>query len=250
MKKKSILITGAGAGIGADLVDKLSNIFFIIAIDINKKSLESLNKHQNPSISCYECDLTNENEINNLLKFVSDKFPKVYSLINCAGIYPTQTIFEIDASSWDHVLKLNLRAPFLLTQGISKLMIKSNIKGSIINISSSAAKMSRPGICHYGASKAGLEQLTKNLAIELANYEIRVNTIAPGLINTETVQNMSKNKSSLEHQTKLNKIPLKRIGETDDLVGMVKYLLSPESSYCTGGVFPIDGGITLGITHY
>ena len=61
---------------------------------------------------------------------------------------------------------------------------------------------------------------------------------------------MSKNKSSLEHQTKLNKIPLKRIGETDDLVGMVKYLLSPESSYCTGGVFPIDGGITLGITHY
>ena len=135
------------------------------------------------------------------------------SLINCRYI-PTQTIFEIDASSWDHVLKLNLRAPFLLTQGISKLMIKSNVKGSIINISSSAAKMSRPGICHYGASKAGLEQLTKNLAIELANYEIRVNTIAPGLINTETVQNMSKNKSSLEHQAKLNKIPLKRIGET------------------------------------
>ena len=79
MKKKSILITGAGAGIGADLVDKLSNIFFIIAIDINKKSLDSLNKHHNPSISCYECDLTNEIEINNLLKFVSDRFPKYFS---------------------------------------------------------------------------------------------------------------------------------------------------------------------------
>jgi NAD(P)-dependent dehydrogenase (short-subunit alcohol dehydrogenase family) len=149
---------------------------------------------------------------------------------------------------WDHVLAVNLRGPFLVTQAVARRMIADGGGGSIVNISSTASRLARPGIAHYGASKAALNQLTAVTAVELAPHGIRVNAVLPGVVATERVRDdAATQRGRLEHESKLARIPLARLAEPAEVVSVVLFLLSPEAAYCTGALFTVDGGFTLGI---
>jgi len=117
-----------------------------------------------------------------------------------------------------------------------------------VNISSTASRLARPGIAHYGASKGALNQLTAVAAVELAPHGIRVNAVLPGVVGTERVhENAATDRGRAEHEAKLARIPLARLAEPAEVVGVVLFLLSPDAAYCTGALFTVDGGFTLGI---
>jgi NAD(P)-dependent dehydrogenase (short-subunit alcohol dehydrogenase family) len=169
-------------------------------------------------------------------------------LVNCAGIYPNTPFLDVSVKEWDAVLAVNLRAPFLVTQAVARRMIADGGGGSIVNVSSTASRLARPGIAHYGASKAALNQLTAVTAVELAPHGIRVNAVLPGVVGTERVYaNAASGAGRVEHETKLARIPLARLAEPAEIVSVIAFLLSPEAAYCTGALFTVDGGFTLGI---
>ena len=173
-------------------------------------------------------------------------------LVNCAGVYPVTPFLEIRPDEWERVLATNLKGPFLVTQAAARRMIAAATAGSIVNVSSTASRLARPGIAHYGASKAGLNQLTAILAVELAPHGIRVNAVLPGVIGTERVLRSVREdgEKSAEHQAKLAKIPAGRLGRPREVVDMTLFLLSSRAGYCTGGLYAVDGGFTLGIPSY
>ena len=172
-------------------------------------------------------------------------------MINCAGIYPVTPLLELTSREWDRVMRVNLRGPFLMIRAIGRRMVDAGITGRILNISSGASAVARPGIAHYGASKAGLNQLTRVSAVELAPHGIRVNAILPGVIETEPVRrSLDTPDGRVESEAKRARIPLGRFGRTQELVDLSLFLLSDASSYCTGGLYTVDGGYSLGIPAY
>jgi NAD(P)-dependent dehydrogenase (short-subunit alcohol dehydrogenase family) len=151
---------------------------------------------------------------------------------------------------WDRVIATNLRGPFLLTQAVARWM-KDEGGGSIVNVSSTASTVARPGVAHYGASKAALNQFTRVAAVELAGYSIRVNAVLPGVIATNRVLNRaSTEEAKRELEAKVSRIPAQRLGQPEEVVPLVMFLLSDAASYCTGGLFTVDGGFSLGLSRY
>jgi NAD(P)-dependent dehydrogenase (short-subunit alcohol dehydrogenase family) len=249
---KVILITGAASGIGLALARELARRQAkLILADIDADRLRRISDELDTragGVWSLPVDVTRAEAVAQLAQSAFALAGRVDALVNCAGIYPVTPVLEMSVDEWDRVLNTNLRGPFLLTQAIARRMAAHHIAGVIINISSTASQLARPGIAHYGASKAALNQLTRILAIELATHHIRVNAVLPGVIATETVQALIQTPAGQrEHQGKLAKIPLKRLGTTQDVVNQVMFLLSEQSAYCTGSLFTVDGGFTLGI---
>lgn len=164
---RRILVTGAGSGIGLAVARGLAGAGAVIAMsdrepDALHRACEGLDGARG-----YVADLLDDRQIAALLDKVMSDGP-LYGLVNCAGIYPVTPFLELGAAEWDQVLGLNLRAPFLLTQGVARALAAAGSQGAIVNISSTASLIARPGIAHYAASKAALNQMTKVLATELA----------------------------------------------------------------------------------
>lgn len=176
--------------------------------------------------------------------------PRIDGLVNCAGIYPVTPMLDMDPAEWDAVLSINLRAPFLLTQAVARHWRDVGLQGKVVNVASTAATLARPGTTHYAASKAGLVQLTRVMAIELAPLGVRVNAVAPGLIATDRVMAHAAGAGAAEHAAKLTRIPAAREGRPDEVARAIRWLLSDDSAYATGSVVTLDGGFTLGIPSY
>jgi NAD(P)-dependent dehydrogenase (short-subunit alcohol dehydrogenase family) len=193
-------------------------------------------------------DVTQPADVERMVERARREAGPLGGLVNCAGIYPNTPFLDVTVTEWDAVLAVNLRAPFLLTQVVARGMIADGDGGSIVNVSSTASRLARPGIAHYGASKAALNQLTAVTAVELAPHGIRVNAVLPGVVGTARVHaNAASGAGRLEHETKLARIPLARLAEPVEIVSVIVFLLSPEAAYCTGALFTVDGGFTLGI---
>jgi NAD(P)-dependent dehydrogenase (short-subunit alcohol dehydrogenase family) len=246
-----VLVTGAAAGIGLAIARKLHSLGTIVVMcDKGVATLDAavggLGDH-GPKAIAIPGDITDTATIAR----VAEAAGALDGLVNCAGIYPVTSLLDLSAEEWDRVLSLNLRTPFLLTQAVARSMIAGKRGGSIVNISSTASTLARPGIAHYGASKAGLNQLTRNLAVELAPHGIRVNAILPGVIETETVQaTLTTPAAKAEMAAKQARIPMGRLGTPGEIAELAAFLLSPASSYSTGGLFTADGGFSLGISRY
>jgi NAD(P)-dependent dehydrogenase (short-subunit alcohol dehydrogenase family) len=192
-------------------------------------------------------DLTNAAEVQKVVTAAG----RIDGLVNSAGIYPVTPLMELPLEEWDHVLAINLRAPFLVAQATARSMIADDIHGAIVNISSTASALARPGIAHYGASKAGLNHLTRVLAVELAPSNIRVNAILPGVIATERVTgSITSTVARAEMDAKIARIPMQRLGTPEEIAELAVFLLSDASSYTTGGLFTVDGGFSLGMARY
>jgi NAD(P)-dependent dehydrogenase (short-subunit alcohol dehydrogenase family) len=246
-----VLVTGAAAGIGLAISRKLRSLGTIVVMcDKDVPALDAairgLSDNGREAIAV-PGDIADTATITR----VAEAAGPLDGLVNCAGIYPVTSLLELSVEEWDRVLSLNLRTPSLLTQAVARRMIAGNRGGSIVNISSTASTLARPGIAHYGASKAGLNQLTRIMAVELAPHGIRVNAILPGVIETETVKAGQTTPNAMaEMAAKKARIPMSRLGTPEEIAELAAFLLSPASSYSTGGLFTADGGFSLGIARY
>ena len=242
------LVTGAAAGIGRAVVeDLLARGVRVAALDVDAAGLDTL---AGEGAHPVEVDLLDARAAERAVDDAWLALGSVEGVVCSAGIYPVTPLLDLDVDEWDRVLALNLRAPFVVGRATARRMIASGIAGRLVNISSTAATFWRPGVAHYGASKAGLNQLTRDMAVELAPHGIRVNAVAPGVVGTRTVLEKAEGAARAEHEAKLARIPLRRIAETGDIVPLVRLLLCDESAYCTGSILLADGGMTLGMSTY
>jgi glucose 1-dehydrogenase len=245
-KDKITLITGAGQGIGKAIAlafAKEGSFVAVNDIDINK-AIEVANEINNSSGNAIsvKADVSKSNDVQNMVKEIINNFGRIDILVNNAGIQTVAPFLELTEEEWDEIFKVNLKGTFLCSQMVAKEMIKFE-KGKIINISSIHYSIPRFNKAHYDASKAGIEMLTKDMALELAKYKINVNCIAPGAIATPM------NEDILNSPVKLaeinTKIPWKRMGKPDDISKVATFLASDDADYITGATICIDGGLSL-----
>jgi NAD(P)-dependent dehydrogenase (short-subunit alcohol dehydrogenase family) len=253
MSERAVVVTGGASGIGGALAEALGRRGTpVVLVDVDAAGLDRVRERIDGPAWALRADVTSPADVEGMVARARSLAGPIGGLVNCAGIYPVTPLLDLSAEEWDRVLAVNLRAPFLVTQAVARRMIADRLGGSIVNISSTSSRLARPGVAHYGASKAGLNQLTAVAAVELAPHGIRVNAILPGVIGTERVQATaaSSDEARAEHAAKLARIPLARVGDPVEVVGVALFLLSPDSSYCTGALFTADGGFTLGIPSY
>ena len=237
---KVIIVTGASKGIGKEISKELAKKGNTIIANYNKsekeiKELQQELEKQNIKIDIYKADVSNREEATNLVKYTIQKYGKIDVLINNAGISQIKEFTQITDEDWNNMINTNLNSVFYMSQEACHNMIH-NKKGCIINISSIWGITGASCEVHYSVSKAGVDALTKALAKELGPSNIRVNSIAPGIINTE----MNAHLSEEEEQNIEEEIPLEKIGKAIDIERCVEWLIKDE--YTTGQVISINGG--------
>lgn len=251
---KVAVVTGSSRGIGKAIANQFVKNGYSVVLNARdegdlKKAAEDLAKEAENSqmVSYISGDISEENICISLIQEAVKRFGKIDVLINNAGISGvSKKINEIASDDWDYVIDVNLKGAFLCTREALKHMIQnrdSNNNYSIINISSVHESIPQPDAAPYAASKGGMEMLTKNTAMEVADKGIRVNGIAPGAIATDM------NKDLLEDEQKKKEkeqsIPLKRIGQPEEIAKVALFLASEDASYITGTTIYADGGLTL-----
>ncbi len=237
--EKIILVTGASRGIGNNIAKKLAHRNIVIA-NYNKSkekaiSLKEELKKENIDIDIIKADVSNRKEVREMVKQIIDKYGRIDVLINNAGISQYKLFTDITDDEWEEVMNVNLKSNFIVTQEVVRNMI-SNKNGLIINISSIWGVTGAAMEVAYSTSKAGIIGLTKSLAKELGPSNIRVNAIAPGMIDTD----MNSKFSEEELNEIKEEIPLEKIGKPDEVSKCIEWLL--EDNYTTGQVISINGG--------
>ena len=236
---KTALVTGASRGIGKEIASILAkNGIKVIGVATSEKSLEAIKNIDN--IIPLACDISDEQSVENLYTSVKEHSESIDILVNNAGIHMDNILLRMDTKEWKKVLDVNLNGPFYLTRLLLKDMIK-NKQGRIVNISSISGTDGNKGQSNYSASKGGLLAFTKSLANEVGRRNITVNCIAPGIIETDMIGDLSDTVKT----DYLKRIPLKKFGKPEDIGKMILFLCSDEASYITGQTFYIDGGMSL-----
>ena len=238
--EKVAIITGASRGIGREIAIVLAKKGIKVIANYNnsmQKAIELKNelKSSNIDIDIFKADVSKREEVKNLVKFVLDKYKKIDILINNAGISEYKLFTEETDEDWNKVINNNLYSAFIMCQEVSKNMIH-NKSGCIINISSIWGQVGASLEVLYSISKAGMNGLTKALAKELGQSNIRVNSIAPGIINTDMNGNLTED----ELKQICEDIPLRKIGHVQDIKKCVGWLI--EDNYTTGQILSINGG--------
>ena len=243
LKNKVAIVTGASRGIGRSVAQEISKSgAHVVCVSRSEDDLLKISKKLNDegfSSSSFVCDVSNSNDFKKLIDDTVSKFNQVDILVNNAGITKDNLIMRMSESDWNTVIDVNLKGVFNGIKAVSRQMMKQKY-GRIINISSIVGLIGNPGQANYAASKAGVIGLGKAVSKELASRNITVNTIAPGYIETEMVEDIQETvKDDLFKQ-----IPLGRIGKPSDIATAVLYLASDEAGYITGQTLAIDGGMT------
>lgn len=234
--EKVVLITGASRGIGREIAKELSENGYKIIANYNKSEEQAINlQKENENIEIYKADVSKRKEVKKMIQFIIEKYKKIDVLINNAGISIEKLFTDITDEEWKEIIDVNLYSAFCVTQEVLPNMINRK-KGCIINISSIWGIVGASCEAIYSMTKAGIDAMTKSLAKELGPSNIRVNSIAPGIIDTE----MNKKISEEEINKIKEEIPLERIGKTIDIARCVKWLI--EDEYTTGQIISINGG--------
>ena len=238
---KIAIVTGASQGIGETIAVEMAksgaNVFCLAR---NKKALEStINKiiSNGDKASAYSCDISDNEQFNNIVTDIFKEYGSIDILVNNAGITNDTLLMRMSDDQWDSVLNINLKGSFTCTRSVIKYMMKKK-SGRIINITSIVGLTGNAGQANYAASKAGLIGMTKSIAKEVASRGITANCVAPGWIETAMTEQLSddvKNKF-------LSQIPTGKIGYPKDIANTVIFLASKEAEYITGQTITVDGG--------
>ena len=238
---KTVLITGATGGLGLSIAEIFyKKNFNMILTGTNESKLKLLDLKFTINTKVIKCNLAKSEEIIKMFDLIPDEFEGIDVLINNAGITKDNLFLRMKEDDWDDVLNVNLKANFSLCKMVIKNMVKKRW-GRIVNISSAVAKMGNAGQTNYAASKAAIEGFTRSLALEVASRGITVNAVAPGFIKTEILETIDPEKL----QAMVKNIPVGRVGDAEDIASIVSFLASDESSYITGQVLHVNGGLTL-----
>lgn len=243
--KKVVLITGASNGIGAELAKSFSNEGYCVVINFNKseqKAIDLANEicSSGHTAITYKADVSNENQVENMVKYMLDVFGHIDVLVNNAGVCSYNILIDESTESISNQINTNLLGTILCSKIVSKQMIKQNY-GKIINISSIWGICGASGETVYSATKGGVIAFTKALSKELAYSNILVNCVAPGVVDTKMLNHLSNE----EKNNLLNDIPLGRFATTKDISNTVLFLASEQADYITGQVIQVDGGFVV-----
>ncbi len=246
LQGKNVLLTGANRGIGKKILEKLAqngaNVWACSRIyhEEFEQTVKDLEKEYQVQIQTVYFDLTDEAEMKSAVKQIMQEKRPVDALVNNAGMAYGGGLHKTSVEKLKEVFEINYFSVIRLTQYVSKYMIRQK-HGAIVNMASVGGIESKPGYLAYGSSKAALIWATKCLANELAAYQIRVNAVAPGLVNTD----MGFFKPEKELEETIQRTPQKRMAEPEEVADAVLYLLSNQAAFITGHTLVIDGGRTI-----
>ncbi len=244
---KTAIVTGGSRGLGKALAIGLSKAGANIVIGdvLNTEEVEKeIEKNGQESLSM-KVDVREKEEVRNMVEKTDKKFGRIDILVNNAGINMIKPTLEMREEEWDRVLDVNLKGQFLCAQEVGEKMINQG-HGKIINISSVNGEFAFPNAAAYNASKAGVIMLTKTLAYEWGKYNVNVNAICPGFMDTSMLDEIHDSQEGDLVNDRLSRIPLGRFAKPEDLVGTAIYLASKASDYMTGHSLYVDGGWTIG----
>ncbi|ABC01820.1 sorbitol-6-phosphate dehydrogenase [Mycoplasma capricolum] len=248
--KKVAIIAGGAKSLGKFLALGLDkNNYQVIVLDVNKQKLDEL-KLENNQIDTFECDLTNEIDVINVFNEIENKYKTIDTLVYNAGWAKSAKITSFEYQDFITSLKINLDGYFLTAKQAAKIMIKNNTKGNIIQINSKSGRVGSKYNSGYSAAKFGGVGLTQSLALDLAEHNIRVNSLMLGnLLDSEMFESLipqyAKKLNIKESEVKqyyIDKVPLKRGCSFDDVLNVLLFYISLKASYCTGQSINITGG--------
>ena len=241
---KTIMVTGASRGIGSAIASHLASLGAQVAITYTSKPDLAMQVSAGLPGSGHlvvPLDLNDESSIQGAFDATLEKFGRLDGLVNNAGLTHDQLLLRMKAEDFDKVVQSNLRGTFLCTRIASKIMIKAR-QGSIVHVTSVIGQTGNAGQANYAASKAGIEALSKSVALELASRNIRSNCVAPGFIESDMTHALN----DAQRKSILDRVPLGKIGTGKDVALAVAFLLSDDSQYITGQTINVNGGLYMG----
>ena len=242
---KVVLVTGGSRGIGRQVAIQLAKEGYRLLINYNKSQKEAQEtcrflREEGYQVEIFKADVSKQDQVKAMFDFCMDRFGSIDVLVNNSGISYEGLITDMDEEDWDRIIDTNLKSVFLCSKEALKHMI-SNHSGKIINISSMWGQVGASCEVAYSASKAGMIALAKSVAQEMGPKGVRANAIAPGFIDTAMTQQLSEE----IRKEWTSKIPLRRGGTTEDIANTALYLASDLSSYVSGQVIQVDGGMNM-----
>ncbi|GGF29668.1 3-oxoacyl-[acyl-carrier-protein] reductase FabG [Halobacillus andaensis] len=243
VKQKTIIVTGANGGMGLAVVHQLLNEGAqVVGCDLNRDQLDSIQHHQ---LSIYEGNLLDEDFVRRVFQETNDRCGKIDGLVNAAGIaQQAEPIENVSVETWENLMDINMKLLFLTCREAAKYM-KAKQRGSIVNVASISAVRPRPGLQAYVASKGGAESFSRALAIELAENNVRVNTVHPGPCDTTMLEKFAAEGVDIEKakdETFKKSVPLGKLLTPENIASSIIFLLSDQADMVTGAALNVDGG--------
>ena len=239
------VITGAARGLGREIASTLARRgYAVVVADVDDERAEHVARSIEAAggrATAVHLDVSSSGDVNRVFPALCEQPGTPAVLINNAGVYPDDSLLDMTEAQWDRVLDVNLKGTFLCAQAFARLRIAAGGGGEIVNLASTAAFSARIGAGHYSASKAGVVMLTKSLAQEFGPHGIRVNAVAPGLIEVEGDRVSAEYKRNF-----LPNLPIGRVGRPSDIAELVAFLVSDAAEFITGACIPVDGGFLTG----
>ena len=253
---KTAIVTGASKGIGRAVALRLAKEgadTLIADVDAEEgKRVSQMIRDMGRECLVVKCDVSNPRDVEGMIEKAIEKFSRIDILVNNAGVSSMAPMVELKEEDWDFNMDINAKGQFLCSRTVAKHMMKQK-SGKIINNASLAAKIGARFLAHYSASKFAVLGLTYTMAIELAPYNITVNAVCPGIVETEMIGREWKWEGDLRGMTPeqvrdefLSQIPLGRLCQPEDVAGVVAFLASPDAAYLTGQAININGGMENG----
>ena len=244
LDRQTAIVTGAGSGNGRGIALRFAQEGArVVCADVDETGARATVAQIEASggnAVVSRTDVSDREQADAMVALAKERFDAVDILVNNAGVETLVPFLELEEGEWDRIVSVNLKGPFLCAQAAARQMVDSDRAGRIINIASVNAKIALHGQAHYASSKGGLIMLTKAMALDLAQYRIRVNAIGPGVIETQMT---ARSLADPERRAMLlGKVPLGRVGQPLDIANAAVFLASDESGYVTGTTLYVDGG--------
>jgi NAD(P)-dependent dehydrogenase (short-subunit alcohol dehydrogenase family) len=245
---KSIIVTGAGRGIGAAIAKRFAReggaVMLVGRSRAPLEAVASLISETLGSAIVYQADISKAIQVNDLVTAAIERWEKIDLLVNNAGIAGDENpVLEMTEAQWDRVLDINLKGSFLMSKAVAREMLKAG-GGVILNNASIAGLNTDGQYAHYAASKAGLLSLNRSLAVEFAQYNIRVNAVSPGYTETPMTEHAVSPETWVTMKEDFDRVPIKRMVTTEEVASVFAFLASEDASGITGANIIVDGGLT------